>query len=350
MADLSSLQGVTFSPDDYGNALIFVGFNGDGTVTASLESSADAASAGDGDPTSAVVTAVDPSAPTSFGLGTVTFNEVVGGQVVDSHTADVLGVAGGQVLLGLDIGDDATNESSDPYNGNYVILSDTSLDATDNGGSTPVLTFSYPGSFIPCFAAGTIIATPGGDVRVEDIRAGDHVLTISGQARAVVWTGSRIIDVARHPRPETVRPIRIEAGAFADQVPCRDLLLSPDHSIHADGVLIPAKYLLNGLTITQLDQPSVAYHHIELESHDVVLANGLPAETYLDTGNRTNFASQRDPVYVPHPDFASACDTSFFLWESLGYAPIVLTGPELDIVRSRLERRATRRPAARDAA
>jgi hypothetical protein len=48
----------------------------------------------------------------------------------------------------------------------------------------------------------------------------------------------------------------------------------------------------------------VTYHHIELARHDVVLAEGLPAETYLDSGNRGNFAEGAGAVAL-HADFAA---------------------------------------------
>ena len=347
MADLSSLQGTTFSPDDYSEA-VFVNFNGDGTATAVATSNADGGSSENNPAIGGMVVSVDTAASTPLGLGTVTIQDETGGTAVGSpNVYDVIGTnSAGQVLLGLGTYD--PTDPSNPYNSNYALLSGTSLDLADNGGAQPTITVSSPG-IVPCFAAGALIATPSGEIPVEDLRAGDLVITVSGEAKPVIWAGSRRVDIARHPRPDSVRPVRIEAGAFADNAPTRDLVLSPDHSVFVDGVLIPAKYLVNGTSIVQLDQASVTYHHIELAAHDVVFANGLPAETYLETGNRMNFAGQHEKVFVPHPDFAGSCDTNFFLWESLGYAPIVLIGAPLDNVRARLAQRASRRSAAKRA-
>ena len=190
----------------------------------------------------------------------------------------------------------------------------------------------------PCFGRGTMIATLDGDVAVEDLREGDLVLTVSGEAKPLVWTGSRSVNVARHPRPENVRPVCIRRGAFSPNVPSRDLIVSPDHNVFVDGVLIPAKCLVNGRNVVLSDAETVDYHHIELASHDVVYAEGLEVETYLDTGNRTSFANEG--VVVAHPDFSSAPDQNYFAWEAAGYARLVLDGPELDRTRSRLAERA----------
>jgi hypothetical protein len=101
--------------------------------------------------------------------------------------------------------------------------------------------------------------------------------------------------------PETVWPVRIARGAFGENVPVRGLFVSSDHAIYVDGVLIPAKYLLNGTTVRQVKRRRMVYHHIELAEHDVVLAEGLPAETYLDTGDRETFSGGR--VITLYPDF-----------------------------------------------
>jgi hypothetical protein len=121
-------------------------------------------------------------------------------------------------------------------------------------------------------------------------------------ARTVKWVGRRRLDLTGHPRPELVAPIRIQASAFAAGVPHRDLLVSPDHAVLVDGMLILARQLINGATIRQeRDWRSVDYFHVELDSHDILLAEGLPAESYLDTGNRGFFANASVPMEL-HPD------------------------------------------------
>jgi len=91
-------------------------------------------------------------------------------------------------------------------------------------------------------------------------------------------------------------------------------------------VLIPAKYLVNGQSIVQVECDEVTYYHVELSRHAVLLAEALPAESYLDDGDRANFANHDGPVTL-HPDFASR------IWEAEGCAPLVVTGPVLEAAR-----------------
>lgn len=185
---------------------------------------------------------------------------------------------------------------------------------------------------VACFLRGTRLAVPGGERAVEDLRDGDLVLTASGEQRPVVWIGHRRLDVARHPEPDRVRPVRLRAGSIADGVPARDLLVSPEHMMLLDGVLVPARALVNGTTITTA--PDVAephYFHVELDSHDVLLAEGAAAESWLDVGNRGMFANAPVPFLVPAPEptpAARAC------------APVVDGGPLLAAVRDTLAARA----------
>ena len=156
---------------------------------------------------------------------------------------------------------------------------------------------------VACFCPGTRIRTPRGDIPVERLSAGDTVVTLDGTISPIVWTGLRTIDCRRHPRPTTVWPFRHPAGAFRPSTPSRDLYLSPDHAIFWRDVLVPVKLLANGATIQQMPRATVTYHHIELARHDLILAEGLSAETYLDTGNRTMFDGEGPPL-VLYPDFA----------------------------------------------
>ena len=181
------------------------------------------------------------------------------------------------------------------------------------GATASSLTFAPDGAggtiLMVCFAAGTRIATEDGEVAVEDLREGDRVVTLQGGALlplAVRWVGRRQLDLRGHPNAWAVAPVRIRAGAFADQVPHRDLLVSPDHAVFVDtecgGGLIPARRLINHVTIVQeTGLPSVRYFHVELERHAILLAEGLPAESYLDTGNRGFFGNADAPLIL-HPD------------------------------------------------
>ncbi len=158
---------------------------------------------------------------------------------------------------------------------------------------------------IACFAAGTRVATVDGEVPVENLSAGASVRSVFGGSVCVTWVGRRRIDCSRHPAPELVWPVLIAAGAFEAGQPRRDLYLSPDHAVYLRGALVPIKLLINRTTIRQVEVPTVTYYHVEVARHDIVLAEGLPAETYLDTGNRSAFENGGAAIAL-YPDFGSA--------------------------------------------
>ncbi len=212
-------------------------------------------------------------------------------------------------------------------------------------GGAPLQTASDgAGGFVVeaiCYTAGTHLLTTTGERAVEDLREGDEVLTLSGDSLTpapVTWVGSLRVNLARHPRPEAAAPIRIRRGAFADNVPHRDLLLSPEHCVFVDGRLVAAKCLVNGATIVQdLDRPTVAYFHIETAPHSIVLAEGLPAETYLDTGNRA-FFDNAGPAALLHPEFH--VNAGLRCWETDACAPLATDPAELEPIWRRLADRA----------
>jgi autotransporter passenger strand-loop-strand repeat protein len=197
-----------------------------------------------------------------------------------------------------------------------------------------------------------VIRTPSTDTPVEQLRPGDLLVTATGQRRPIIWIGQRQVDCRRHPDPAAVWPVLIAAGAFADGIPARDLLLSPDHAVFADDVLIPIRQLINATSIRQIETPSIRYFHVELSTHDVILAAGLPTESYLDTGNRAAFGNA-SVAMQRHPDFARPMDYHAQVWEALGYASLLITGPEVAIVRaglaSRVNARKHRSPRRRQA-
>ncbi len=210
----------------------------------------------------------------------------------------VLTVAGGTYSQTLQLG------AAEAYTG--AITAGLNMDET---GATVFVTFG-------CFAAGTGIATAEGPAAVETLRAGDLVLTASGAVRPLIWVGHRTIRPAEHPSPALIWPIRIRAGALAEGVPSADLLLSPDHALLIDGLLVPAHALVNGDSILQEQVAEVSYWHLELETHDILLAHATPAESYLDTGNRDSFAGA---LMRLQPDFAGAAAA----YAAHGAAPLV---------------------------
>ena len=261
--------------------------------------------------------------------GTVTFVEkAADGSTVASFTVQNEGGpdANTNFLVGTD---------GDPVFGDNFIVE------TGTGVPTPQIGWTYSANAFsttpPCFAAGTRIATPGGEAAVETLQPGDLVATASGQVRPVAWVGRRGVDCARHPSPKSVWPIRVTAGAFAPGQPSRDLFLSPDHAVSAEGVLIPVRLLVNGSTVAQVERARVSYFHVELETHDLLLAEGLPVESFLDTGNRDAFANAAamalHAAFEPRGDVTRA-------WEAYGCAPLKVHGPEVERAQAGLAERA----------
>jgi len=237
---------------------------------------------------------------------------------------------GGSTAQGGDVADWASS-------GTHAVLGD-SFDAFLTTGTTALISnldtiaLAHIGLQQACYRKGTLIQTTHGEQRIETLSLGDELATLNGGSSRVIWLGKRTIDLKRHPEPWLAWPVRIRAGAFGPELPKRDLYLSPDHAVWSKGVLIPIKLLINDSTIRQVRAKSVVYHHVELEQHDVILAEGLPAETYMDAGDRNKFSGEM--VTMLHPDFSARH------WEMTGCAPLVLTGPKLVSARRRLARRA----------
>ena len=141
-----------------------------------------------------------------------------------------------------------------------------------------------------CFTAGTKIATPTGALAVDVIKIGDLVCTFESQPRPVKWVG--IQTVSRSPAdPSRVNPIRIMSSALGDNLPVRDLRVSPDHALLVGGTLVHASALVNGTTIVQETgtPTNLVYYHVELEDHSLILAEGVPAETFINNVDRLGF-------------------------------------------------------------
>ena len=188
-----------------------------------------------------------------------------------------------------------------------------------------------------CFAQGTLILTTRGNVAVENLAVGDLVVTASGATRPIRWLGHRPVDTRRYAVPQQAAPIRICAHAFGQGRPARDLMVSPGHSICVDvigEVLIPALHLINGSTIIQTDIIKVVYWHIELDEHEIILAEGLPTESYLEMGNRSFFAENQIVALVESlPDRPVRTHADFC-------RPFHGEGPLVECVRDRLTARA----------
>ena len=180
-------------------------------------------------------------------------------------------------------------------------------DAVGNAAnlSSEQVTFSSLAVDPPCFCRGTHIATPDGEVPVERLRAGDVVTTLAGTHRRLRWVGfGRTLVTPRYRDHASVVVVRRDA--LADGVPHRDLYVTHGHSFYFDGVLIPAAHLVNHRSIAWVDDARVVeYYHLELDSHDVILAEGAAAESYRDDDNSQYFHNVADrPAARPLPSCA----------------------------------------------
>ncbi|RKF16112.1 hypothetical protein D6850_00640 [Roseovarius spongiae] len=152
----------------------------------------------------------------------------------------------------------------------------------------------YDGLTPVCFCAGTRIATPRGEVLVEDLAAGDLVLDMFGDAHAIRWIGNGCVDIdaALPGTRDKMRPVCIPTGALGHGMPDADLYLSQQHRVLIDDpaaemlfaankVLVPAKALVGAGAHIDYDAAQVTYYHILCEEHVILMANGQPCESLL---------------------------------------------------------------------
>jgi len=251
--------------------------------------------------------------------------------------------AGGDVIDLTGIG---TNGTLGPINSNTVTVTGSlgsvtlKLDGTDSTNLVAV-SDNVNGTLVrvACFCRGTRIVTDRGDMPIEDLQIGTRVITLSGEALPVKWIGRRSYDPRFAAENAAILPIRIAAGAFGENLPARDLFVSPEHALYVDGVLVAARLLVNGSSIRQVQGvESLEYFHIELERHQVLFAEGMPAESYVECGNRGMFHNAHQFAAL-YPDDATP---SFYFC-----APRVEEGsPELGRIRASLTREPERREAA----
>jgi len=238
----------------------------------------------------------------SGGTGSDTFiggtsgDVVIGGEDADDSDIDILDLRGAGV-------DFVTFDSGDPEAG--VV--------TFDDGTT--MTFSEIERVIPCFTPGTMIATPRGEVAVEELKEGDRVLTRDNGIQKISWIGRKRLDHEQLAENPELRAILIKAGSIGDGMPEKDLLVSPSHrmlivselaQLYFDRaeVLVAAKHMLAMDGVSVSTTPYVTYIHFMCTNHEIVLSNGAWSESFQpgDFTLKGFDADQRDELFQLFPD------------------------------------------------
>ncbi|RZT94258.1 Hint domain-containing protein [Advenella incenata] len=253
--------------------------------------------------------------PATVNIGALnTVNIDMGDSGTSTFTYDSTGVnldlSAFPTITNISAGDqiNVANATSGSYeNGDLIFKNDLGITVgrfNADGLDPTQVTFDGGSMTYACFLKGTHIATLEGEKTVESLVAGDKVITASGGVATVKWLGHRTLYKSRIPAKDAVRafPILIKKDAIADNVPHADLIVSPGHHLEFNGALVPAMMLVNGQTIVQqFERRSFEYFHVELEQFDIILAEGVPAESYVDMGNRSMF--QNADEVAMNPDF-----------------------------------------------
>lgn len=180
----------------------------------------------------------------------------------------------------------------------------------DDDGNDTGETFTFEGfESVTCFTRGTRIVTARGKLRIEEIGVGAKVMTIDNGLQPVRWIGRRLM-----PALGRFAPIEIAPGALGNT---ERLLVSPQHRMvlgsafaemlfGAEDVLAPAKTLVNGTTIRAREGGMVEYFHLMFDSHQIVLAEGIPSESFHpgDIALGALSEASRDELFGIFPELA----------------------------------------------
>jgi hypothetical protein len=206
-----------------------------------------------------------------------------------------------------------------------------------------------------CFLLGTRLLTQDGELPIEHLKIGDRAVTLDGETRTVRWIARIAFDrESGTPWSTEVQPIRVSKDALASGRPSRDLYLSPWHMLYLNGVLVPVSTLSNGRTIAAASPATdrLEYFHVELDEHEVLLADGAPCESLLVSAQRRRQFDNYDEYvarygHVPEQPMTPCAPMAFFnggrseLRSRLrsALAPVFDIRRSLDIVRDDLEAR-----------
>lgn len=150
---------------------------------------------------------------------------------------------------------------------------------------------------VACYCPGTLILTDRGEVPIESMAIGDRVITIGDRAEPIRWIGRRSYGARFVAGQPALWPVCIRAGALGGGLPRRDLSVSPKHALLLDGILVPARALVDGARVIHVPAGGgVEYIHLELARHDVIFAEGAAAESFVDDDSRGLFQNAADSL------------------------------------------------------
>jgi hypothetical protein len=246
----------------------------------------------------------------------------------DSYDADASGTIIGPTLGSVTITDDSAPAATAPLNtagqitsdiGSYnqiikynsitneVLVSDgTNYIVLTNSNSTGIQpTFDATSAdYTYCFLKGTRISTPIGSIAIENLKVGDEIFTHDGNVAKVRFNFNQIKTTHRFVNKKHY-PIKISANALGDNIPSKDLYVTPDHAIYLPEfhIFAEASTLINGMSIYQMQEmpASFIYHHILCDNQEIVLAENTPTETFIDNATMQEFDNYADYAAM-YPD------------------------------------------------
>ena len=242
----------------------------------------------------------------TIGAGEGNGDRIDGGTAGDDR--DTLDLTGSGPLRFVNL---TTDEDGDSQSGRVEFLD-------DSGNITGRLEFTEIETIIPCFTSGTMIATPAGECRIEDLTVGQQVITRDNGMQRIRWIGQKTVSAATMRAMPQLAPVMIRAGALGHDLPERDLLLSPNHRLLMTGqrvdilfdapeVLSAAKHLTALDGVDQVQASQVTYWHILFDNHEVILSNGAWSESFQpgDYSLKGIGDAQRQEVLNLFPQLAS---------------------------------------------
>ncbi len=188
----------------------------------------------------------------------------------------------------------------------------------DNNVFGDTLNFVEIENVIPCFTPGTRIATPKGERRVEELAVGDRVITRDNGIQEIRWVGARDMTGAEFERAAHLKPVLIRQGALGNDLPERDMMVSPNHRVLVANdktalyfeereVLVAAKHLTGLAGVDIVDVSSTTYIHIMFDRHEVILSDGAWTESF-QPGDMTLAGigeEQRNEILELFPELAT---------------------------------------------